>query len=538
MNEFRPDISRHVRGRLAAFGDGFRQNLALIGPSGSGKTFHLRQLMQSPPVEAAWIYGPLYQEPARSFLQRFRWAILHAGLSTPLVASHLSGGAPSDDCPLDMLLRVAQTPLPKTAAAIRAVEPLLARRSLTEAFTGSLDAIPVLSKELDTPCVLMLDEFVWLQEMGFAQPFHEVGKRVMTWPSTLFVLASSAPYRARRILQEQLHLLFGQFELITFDPVHPAQVTTWIREELGPIRGAEVIGPFLAHWLGASPWALTVFVKRVKELAALGRADEPPEALLLATAWDVLGSQEGTLHQWCRSRIEGLSPDRLGARATEALVQIAGGVLTQSALAARLGRSRLSEALQMLLEHDLVTRHGSCWVVPDPILRSWLSNVLAAQRSTPRSDGTPVRERFAQGLSALWARWRHERQLSVSQQVAAWLSRFNDEVVSLDSKSGHLPKFETITAHAPDTTDGPAYLIASGEGARWCVTVHDGPVDEGLLATFDRFCRIQPVKPSRKVVVTTMALDEQARVLAKAAKMWVWDPAALRLLRDVYGSPA
>jgi hypothetical protein len=238
------------------------------------------------------------------------------------------------------------------------------------------------------------------------------------------------------------------------------------------------------------------------------------------------------------TRIEVLSVVRLGAKATEALLHIAGGVRTQRALAERLGRSRLSEALHLLLEHDLVTRHGSCWVVPDPILRSWLSNVLAAQRSTPRSDGTPVRERFAQGLHTLWAQWRYERELTVSQQVAAWLSRFNDEVVSLDSKLGHLPKFDTITAHASDAIDGSAYLVAAGDGARWCVTVHDGPVEEGWLATFDRFCRMQPVKPARKVIVTTAGLDEQARVLAKAAKMWVWDPADLRRLRDVYGSPS
>ena len=76
----RPELTRYLVQRLAAFGEGFRHNLALLGPPGSGKTFQLQQVVASRPTGLLLIYCSLYRESCRSFLQRFLSAILPAGL--------------------------------------------------------------------------------------------------------------------------------------------------------------------------------------------------------------------------------------------------------------------------------------------------------------------------------------------------------------------------------------------------------------------------------------------------------------------------
>jgi hypothetical protein len=525
MNQpnLRPAVARHLRQRIQAFGEGFRQNIAMIGPPGSGKTFQLQQLLAERPPNITLLYCALYRESCRSFVHRLLCAVLQAGLP------HAGDGD------LDALLEQAQRLLPKTAAAIRPIQGLLSRRLLGEAFTRTLDTIPLFAEERGQPCVLILDEFLFLEELGLVHAFHELGKRVMTWPSTLFILTSSSCCRARAILRERLQLLFGQFELVTLDALDPSAARGWIRQELGGVKGAAEIAPFLLQWLGAYPWYLAVMLKRLTELSAIGRKPVFTESLFLETAWDVLGSPEGTLHQWCVSRTEGLARERLGARAMEALLQMANGARTATEIGARIGRAGLPASLQLLVERDLAMRNGTCWVIADPILRCWLSTIFTAQRSTPYVNCPEVRDRFERHIRTLWTQWMQAHTRSFAERVVGLFQQFSDETVSLDSKTGRLPRFDTIRTQSPDAEGEGTYLVALGQGKRWCATVHERPIDEQAIGRFEAFCRTQAVKPSRKVVISNAPIDQHARLVAKAANMWVWAPDDLHVLMGLYG---
>ncbi len=533
----RDAFAQHLQQRLRAFQEGFRHNLAIIGPPGSGKTFQLQALLTRRPAGMMVVYCPMYRESCRTLLHRLLGAVLQAGMaarSSDLPPPIHRGGEAQQE-PLEQSLGQAQAILPKTVAAIRLIEPLLSRRLYSEAFNRTLDTIPILMEECQQPCVLILDEFLALEESGFTHAFHELGKRVMTWPTALFILSSSSPYRARAILRERLQLLFGQFELLSVEALEPQSAAAWVQQELRGLKGAKALSPFLVRWLGASPWYLSVFLKRLKEVAALRDTTELTEALFFQTAWDVLGSPEGPLHQWCASRMDALVHLRHGARALETLGCIATGARTSTDIGRRIGRADLSSALQLLVEHDLVQRKGTCWLIPDPVLRCWLTAILPAQRTSGVADTAAQRARFEQYLSGTWLQWLHVSQLSFPEQVTRLFTNFRDDTVSIDSKTGRLPRFQTITTQRPPTQGPEVYLVADGEGKRWCCTVKEGLVDESAIANFDAFCRTQNPKPSRKVVITRSRIDDNARLLAKAHNMWVWASEDLNVLLELYG---
>ena len=519
----RPELTAHLQQRLRAFTEGFRQNMALIGPAGSGKTFQLQAALAHPPAGLSVISCALYRESRSSLLNRLRGAILQAALAEE---PHQS---------LEGLLERAQSRLPATVGAIRSVDELLARRLYSEAFTRTLDVIPTLVQEQHRPCVLILDEFLLLETLGFTHAFHELGKRVMTWPSVLFIVSSSSPYRARVILRERLQLLFGQFELLSLDAPDVNAAAMLVQRELHGVRGARGLSPFLVRWLGAYPRYLTIFVKRLRELAALERAGELSEALFFQTAWDLLGSPEGMLHQWCRSQTEQLVHVRHGSRAMEALLQIAEGARTTTELGHRMGRAGLSGALEALTEHDLAQRKGACWLIPDPVLRCWLTAVVSPEQAGAARESAQLRARFEQYLSGTWKQWIYASQLTFPEQVARLFTSFRDDTICLDSKTGRLPRFDTIRTHRPERPEAGTYLIAEGQGKRWCCAIQEGLVDENTIATFESFCRGQAPKPSRKIVVSRAGVEQNARLLAKASNMWVWTRDELGTLTELYG---
>jgi hypothetical protein len=383
--------------------------------------------------------------------------------------------------------------------------------------------------------VLILDEFLFLEELGMSHAFHELGKRVMIWPSTLFILSSSAPCRARAILRERLQLLFGQFELLTLDALDGSVASAWIQQQLRRLRGIKEISPFLIQWLGSYPRYLGLFVKRLKELAALVDTTKVTEALFFEAAWDLVGSPEGAVAQGCLARTEQLAQRRRGDQALEALIQVAEGSRTTTDIGRRIGRSGLAEALEALVEADLVLRKGTCWLIPDPMLRCWLTTVFAPRRRGIVSDVKALRARFEQYLSGLWQQWLQSSQLSFADQVVHLLKSFRDDTIVLDSKTGRLPRFQTISAQRDTQGSANTYLVAEGEGKRWCCVVHDGMLDEAAVGQFNAFCRRQTPRPSRKVVITRSGMEENARLVAKANSMWVWEPDDLQTLLELYG---
>jgi len=517
LANLRPELLHHLEQRVTAFQDGFRQNLALIGPPGSGKTYQLRQLVAARATSRTVIYCPLYQESCAGVLRRFVAAIVQSVVRQ------------EEGADLASLLEAAASRWPKTASAMRTVDELIARRSYAEAFRRIFDGLQVLTAEQGRPCVLILDEFLFLEEAGLTHAFQELGKRVMTCPSILFMLASSSAVRARVILRERLHLLFGQFELIEMAPLEGQRAHDWVQQELRGVPGGKELGPFAIQWIGGSPWHLTVLLDRLKELAALRRGSGSTEQLMTQAAWDLIGRSTGALHQWCAGRTQPLS-----VRDVDVLLQVALGARTATRIGARAGRQRLSATLQRLVEEDLAQRNGTCWIVPDPLLRCWLSTVLWTQRERAVPDRRLTRERVEQYLGDLWLQWVWKRQRPLADQVSNLLSRFCDETLSLDQKTGRLPQFERIHVEG-QRADGETYLVAEARDRRWCCSVAESPVSESAVAAFETFCRTQRARPARKIVVAAAGLDANAKLMAKAANMWVWGAGELEVLSVLYG---
>jgi len=522
--DLRPSMTAHLTQRLNAFAEGFRHNVAVLGPAGTGKSYLVQQALRAAQDGFLKIYCPLQPMSLQGFMRLFAMAVLRAVVRE------------GEELDLTSLVDRAASLAPKTVeAAQQLTRP--AGHAHVEAFTHALDLVSVLHKELQRPCLLVLDEFLHLGDLSVSHAFHELGKRVITWPYTLFLVTSSSSLHARDILRERLQLLFGQFELVCLGPTELGAASSWVQQQLPGGAERTDLGRFLLHWTGSFTWSLKVLVKRMKELQQRdGQALN--EAMVVQAAWDTLGSPDGVLYHWSSAQLLRLAAARHGALAREALFAIARGERTSQAIADHCqARSHLSQALQLLVEEDLVARKGACWVIPDQLFAFWLGAVYDPFRDRRQGDLPAVADRFEWAFRALLSSWVRASHLSLAERIGGLFTQFHNETVSLDHKTGRLPAFRTVrTLASSDVAE--VYLVADGESHRWCALIHEGRLEEPGVAAFERFCQTQSPRPSRRVVVANEGLELNAKLLAKESNMWVWEPDDINLLCLLYGQPA
>lgn len=520
----RPRLTQHLAQRLQAFGEGFRHNLAIVGPVGSGKSTLLRQALQAADPQMLTISCAFHAQTPVEVIQQLCEAVLAAVVG------------PAPDEAEDTLLQRAGAIAPQTVEALRPLWRLKGRAVSTDTFLQTLELIPTLHRELNRPCALILDEFLALERLGLAHAFHELGKRVMTWPFTLFVVTSSSVHRAQEILRERLQLLFGQFELLSLGAIDVEPAMAWMEAMLPRLRHQPDAMRFLLHWVGGSPWYVGLVVNRMRERMLLERQTRPSATLMTQAAWDLLGHPDGALYHWCAAQLERLVNRPHGALARQALLAMAQGHKTTSAIAEVCGsRRRLAQGLQLLVEHDLAQRKGACWVLTDPLLACWLCHA-SAQPDQARMNRRAASDAFIRAMEAMWLQWQAEDTQPFAAQISRLLSKFRNETVSLDHKVGRLSSFQSLQAQ-PSADPETTYVVADGSERRWCCLVHDGRLEEAAVAAFEQFCRDQSPRPSRKVVIARQGVELNARLLAKAANMWVWEPGDLATLLTLYRDP-
>lgn len=528
MHNLRPELTQHLLSRVYSFQEGFQRNIALIGPPGSGKTYQLRQLLAESFPHVDILYCPVYQESVRSLITRVLQSVL---LRVMNEVPHTES--------LERMIHRAGEKMPHTAVSVEHAYEVLKRRRYYEAFSLTLETIRVSVEERGRPCVFVIDEFQNLETVKLGHVFHELGKRVMTWPKTLFILSSSTPQRARRILQERFQLLFGQFELLELNEVDAKKARQWLYQEMTPLSDASYAVEFFLKWIGPYPWYLNVFVKRIRENLEMRHPVLTAKSVVLQATWDTSGLPEGPLYQWCRSRIERLSGSSKGGRALEVLIQVAEGARTRTEIGKRIGRSGISKSLQYLSDEDLIERRGVCWWIPDPLFRFWLRAVVGADRYEVCEDDDQRRTRFCSAFGEMWDLWHGVKRMAFDEQVIRLLQAFQDETLAIGKKTGRLPFFSNIRRFRPQEFESfSRYLIADAKGKRWCLAIDEQPVSESAIRRFDAFCKMQVPRPTRKVIVIREPLGESETVLAKSLSMWVWCENDLAILEAMYGNQA
>jgi len=503
--------------RLQAFLLGYRQNIALIGDDPQEISWLLeKQLPQvsAPGINLIHLNADCLS--AKAFIQQAAYAVLTAQTNSPRAD-------------IDEAINAA-VGLDSTIKTIKD-----ALRKDTPEFDDFLKILTASTSENKGPYLLVIEEFTKLAEL-FRASLREFAKFIMLERTCMVILTSCESQTAETTLNNELNLLFGNFEMINCANMSLADKYLYLKNLLHPVQGSPFLLSFLVNLLGSNSLYYDIIAHDIKNAAGIGPCDE--EGILTRALTIAAYERRSYIFQrfYDRSeRLKNLPKDRqlsirLLAAASDGYLRknelVSLGICDMRALDARLARLTIEGILE---------NHGCIYQIKDPFYSFWLAHVYRFYALQPVCDPSRRLALWESRLKREMSRLKEEFAKDKTLRIIELISSFKDDTLAIGKNRLRLPQVErTRLESCPEK--GFSFLIGEGKEIIFA-GVKESPTDDSDVAAFIERGNCLKSKGVRKFFISLDKISHGAGLMAKNNRLAVWDIEQVNRILRLYNKP-
>lgn len=515
--------------RVKAIKDGYRHNVAIISDKDIGKTSVILNFLNrfTDPMILP-IYLELRAEYSREqFVRKFIGVLLYNFLENSNISRN-------ED--LDFLIAKASRFIPRTIESIKTILSSLKKRNNENTFIQLLSLCDILNAETGKICVIFFDEFHYLGELGIKHIYKQFSKMLMIQKNALYIILSSAKFKAKKILTSHLALLFGNFEIIEMRPFDLKTTEEFLISRLSHLQIQKCLIDFLNHFTGGNPLYLKIIIDSLTNIHCVITKE-----IMSKIIQDLLFVESGILNQRFNSYLKSLFMNlRLAQEYRTLLYLIANGQNKLKDLAISLHKPKKQVLLRLnqLLEYDIIAKSGDFFIICDRVFGFWLRFVYRWKMDSLTFDTEEQEKRFRIKIEEKINQFISANQKSVTKRMSELLRLFENELIQMRTKKIRLVHFREVKPLTFVRSRLNEGLIGRSKDSLWIMAIKPDTLTEEDIIDFASQCRrLRYVKPQRKIIITNRNIGTNVRLKAMEEKVLTWDLDDLNLILDLYYKP-
>lgn len=527
----RDPIRARIEKWIEAFAKGYRQNMGLLGHSGLGKTRLLSEIFQELSAPSSTMI-PVYVDARTLDFEHFidRW--LGALLSGTFRSYQKV--PPAD---FQSLITEAAAFIPQTVERIRHFKKMT-RREKPGTVLKELFSFPErLHGETGRKVIMMIDEFDALSALPVSDPFAALGREIMVEKNVLYLAASSNPLKAHEIFREKLTLLFGNFEIMEFGRLGFEEAVRFFEDRISGKKLTASQKRFLIRMTDGHPFYLELLAGRMESFFAQSGGSLVSHELIFEIFSRELLDSNGRISLLFEQKLQKCTLAKDAASSVRSLFALSQGRRRVLAIAAFIGRKveETKKILQKLVQEDFVSKRGAFYLIEDPLLRFWLTEVYQKRSQAYLPGAQGLRESLYEALTREFDAVEREEKMDVTARVESLFKEFRNDVLELGEKKIKCPQFSEI-AFRP--TNGRVFpVFAKSPKARWFCQIAKQAVHEEDVASFLEELKKSRKNVQRKVMITLQGIDQNAKLMAQQANIQLWGLRNFNALLELYNLP-
>lgn len=528
----RTAVMELLKKRVLDLKEGYRQNVALFGTRYIGKTSILQHFIANLDEDITVLYLDLEHKDFRFLLDQFAGSLLYNYSKSAKLPLH-------EDVP--MLLESTQAAIPQTVSVIRKIYKDYHAKKFSTSFLGLLALPEIFTNETGRVCVLILDEFHRLEELTMPDAFQHLGKKIMTQKKCLYIVSSSHPQQARKILSEKLSLLFGNFEMVSVEPFDQQTSRQFIEENLKNLQLKESLRNFLVDFTGGYPLYLHLICRELVRLSVLHKQTEIFVPVLIRAVENTLFHRWGLISRHFELMVQELSSGKGNQVVPALLMGLANDKHKIDELCAELGltKNQLAIKINRLKEEGVICKNGNFYYFRDKLLKYWVKYIFQPRLKNLGLNYETHRQRFTQEFQIYIDHFNSTSQKDLPLRIMELLYCFDNESFDLNGRKYKLPLFrEIVPWKATDARQQPFDIIkASTNDDVWLVVVKDKNLSETEVNALLEESKKNATKPQRHLIISLSTLDENTRLKALQERCWIWNENEINTLLALFNKP-
>lgn len=536
MSDARTEIFNTLTYRINSFAEGYRQNIAVIGDPHVGKTSLIKALLESGSIKRESvipIYIEIKIEPFEFCAKRF----IKASLSQILHSDTLMT-APHDAV---LLIQDLEKIYPKIAQVCTRVLQEIEKGKSEEAYSFMLDIPAAISEETKKRCVLIVDEFHNLNNFILKNPFNILAKKIMIQKDTMYLLVSSRGTISQRIISEKLAMLFGNFEKIILPPLDINATRIFLQDNLKEIVLPPVYLDFIGSFVGNKPLYMQIICEEIERLVFSKKIPADDYAKLIEAAFTgALFRKNGMINQRFFNFLSKISEGKSISQSASVLISISCGNRKQHDIArsSKLQIRDVSRILCRLADMDIVARNGSFYRFKDGLFSFWLRYVYMKRIMSFSIEEAFEESCFKKEVMQRINIFMQEFEKEISFRIVDLFRLFKNDIIQLNGKKHRFSAFNNVERVVEDAYPYTNIMATAGKVNWLCAIKKEFVTENDILEVIKNIkkkrktCRIK-----RNILISLAGISDNAYLLAKEAKIWVWDLGSLNVLMELYGKP-
>lgn len=524
----RTEILSLLKKRVSDLKEGCRQNIALLGNPYVGKSALLEHFVSNfDDEDVTLIYLDLEHKDFDYFVSKFIGGLLYnfsKNKKLPLCED------------LNLLIEITKTAIPQTTEVIKKIRLDFSHGKINEAFLGLLVLPEIFTNETGKFCVLILDEFQNLEEFSLTDVFQELGKKIMTQKRCLYLVSSSFPGAAKKILAEKLSLLFGNFETVELGPFDLKTSHEFIEYNLKEIKIGSQLKNLLVDFTGGHPLYLNLICQELVNLTAVHQQGEVYMPILSQAVENTIFARWGVLSRHFELVMNNLCAGKGNQFISNLLMSLADGKQKPSELQeGAVKKTHLLQKLNRLMELGIAVKNGQSYFLKDKLFKYWVKYVYQRRRKNIELAPDRQRKQFKEEFSRTIENFKLTSRKDFSSRIMELLYCFDNESFDLNGRTYKLPLFRELVPVKIKNENGNFFDIikAFTIDACWYVVLKDNFAENDVNALLTEL-KAHGARPERCLIISLTGMDENTRLKALQERFWIWHEQEINTLLTLF----
>ena len=515
MSLLKADISGRIVKRINSFLEGYRQNIAILAKDSEEISYFLDSCLSTlSSRDVIYILEDLSYINAEVFFRNTSYTILNQFLS--------------QDLSLDKLLSLCTEVLPQTAEYIK---DTLKKKAVN--FIDILELVNKFINESGTQCVLVVKEFTNLRNL-FHSYHQDFSKFIILQKKCMVILASSAVEEAKEILGTDLHLLFGNFELISLDTFPLVDAYLGLANLLKPLSPTPHFLGFFINMLQSNSLYYELLAKEIKSLY---QADNEDKSIII-TVEKTLYNMNSSLYRKFINKVDILKAKYKDYQTLiTLLLLVAQGYIRKTDLMFFLGvnKQNLTSKLERLLEMEYLQNVGNIYKVNDSLFSFWLDHIFRFYINCKILDTNRRAMLFLAKMREEVEMFKENFYKEKVQRIRELFASFKDDTLVIEDNRVRFPRLNKVNIISyPENR----FNILVGEGDEILfAAVKEEETNDADILKFETITDSIKIKNLKKIFISLGELNSSAKLIAKESRIQLWDINQINSLLSIYRKP-